>query len=103
MVKREFVWAISLVMVRILKFCEYCLILLKQLLVYVVFLKRDFIKSIHVQIQRKTTMMPQQKIDLKAFIHNVEKRQTYFKNHVVFSPQDFKVCLAIFQHSELKG
>ena len=24
--------------------------------------------------------------------------QTYFKNLAVFTPQDFKVCLAIFQH-----
>ena len=29
--------------------------------------------------------------------------QTYFKNLAVFTPQDFKVCLAIFQHYEIKG
>ena len=73
MVKKEIVWAINLVIIRISKFYEYCLTRSKELLVCVVCLNCAFKKSIHVQTQQKNKM-PQQKIDLKkAFIHNVEK------------------------------
>ena len=31
----------------------------------------------------------------------LKNSQTYFKNLAIFTPQDFKVCLAIFQHYEI--
>ena len=42
-------------------------------------------------------------IPLTLYFIMLKNGQTYFKNLAVFTPQDFKVCLAIFQHYEITG
>ena len=86
MVKKEIVWAINLVIIRISKFYEYCLTCSKELLVCVVCLKCAFIKSIHVQTAKKHDATTKNRLKEGFLFIMLKNGQTYFKNLVVFSP-----------------